>query len=50
LASKLNVDRALISFTRVGKRSEAHRVAYAGRADQVIRYGMRDFRRILALL
>ena len=50
LASRLNIDRALISFTRIGKRSEAHRVAYTGRADQIIRYDMRDFHRILALL
>ena len=50
LASRLNIDRTLISFTRVGKRSEAHKVAYTRRADQIIRYDMRDFRRILALL
>jgi len=50
LASRLNIDRTLISFTRVGKRSEAHRVAYARRANRIIRYDMRDFRRILALL
>jgi len=50
IASRLNIDRALISFARVGHRSEAHRVSYTGRADQVIRYDMRDFRRILALL
>ena len=48
LASRLSIDRALILFMRVGKRSEAHKVAYRSR-NQVIRCSMRDFHRIVAV-
>ena len=50
LASRLSIDRALILFMRIGKRSEAHKVAYTGQANQVIRYSMRDLHRIVAVL